>query len=248
MEFRERFDEIMKFYLKKYPHKRNYYDDIMANKNILFTRSIPVFTTILRPIALDNASLKYEETNEDYRMLNTLVFKINNVSLRIFDKKKQKLNLLYDAQTHFNNIYIELKNILSKKKGDIRSSIGGRYAFSSRSVITQGTGLMADQVRLPYHGLCELLQQVIINILVRAYNFSYSDAYKKWYKGQLGFDQVIYDIIDGLIKDSGKGLPVLINRNPSIAYGSILFVRVVGINMSYTMSISNSILKPLAAD
>ena len=248
MEFRERFDEIMKFYLKKYPHKRNYYDDIMANKNILFTRSIPVFTTILRPIALDNASLKYEETNEDYRMLNTLVFKINNVSLRIFDKKKQKLNLLYDAQTHFNNIYIELKNILSKKKGDIRSSIGGRYAFSSRSVITQGTDLMADQVRLPYHGLCELLLQVIINILVRAYNFSYSDAYKKWYKGQLGFDQVIYDIIDGLIKDSGKGLPVLINRNPSIAYGSILFVRVVGINMSYTMSISNSILKPLAAD
>ena len=34
----------------------------------------------------------------------------------------------------------------------------------------------------------------------------------------------------------------------SIAYGSILFVRVVGINMSYTMSISNAILKPLAAD
>ena len=34
----------------------------------------------------------------------------------------------------------------------------------------------------------------------------------------------------------------------SIAYGSILFMRVVGINLDYTMSISNAILKPLAAD
>jgi DNA-directed RNA polymerase beta' subunit len=118
---------------------------------------------------------------------------------------------MYDAQTHYNNIYTELKNILSKKKGDIRSSIGGRYAFSSRSVITQGTDLMPDQVRLPYHGLCELLQQVIINILVRTYNCSYANAYKRWYKAQLTFDQVVYDIIDGLIKDSNKGLPILIN-------------------------------------
>lgn len=124
MEFKDRFDEIMNFYLKKYPHKKNYYDDIMNNKKILFTRSIPVFTTLLRPVQLDNASLKYEETNEYYQQLNTDVFKINDVRLRIFDGKKHKLALLYDAQTNFNNIYLELKEILSKKKGDIRSSIG----------------------------------------------------------------------------------------------------------------------------
>ena len=69
---------------------------------------------------------------------------------------------------------------------------------------------MRDQVRLPYHGLCELLQQVIINILVRTYNFSYADAYKKWYKAQIGFDQIVYDIIDGHIKESTEGQPVLI--------------------------------------
>ena len=75
---------------------------------------------------------------------------------------------------------------------------------------------MPDQIRLPFHGLCELLQQVIINILVKTYNFSYAEAYKKWYKAQItGKDQVVYDIIDGLIKDNPKGgLPFLINRNP----------------------------------
>ena len=104
--------------------------------------------------------------------------------------------------------------LLAKKKGDIRSAIGGRYCFSSRSVIKQDPSLRADEIRLPFAGLCEMLQQVIINILVRSYRFSYSEAYKKWYKAQvIGFDQVIYDIIDGLIKDK-NGLPVLINLVP----------------------------------
>ena len=124
LEFRDRFDEVMDFYLKKYPHKKNYYDDIMAHKDIVFTRSVPVFTTLLRPVQLDNMSLKYEETNEYYQQLNADIFKINDTRLRIRDKKKHKLALLYDAQINFNGIYLELKEILSKKKGDIRSSIG----------------------------------------------------------------------------------------------------------------------------
>ena len=117
-----------------------------------------------------------------------------------------------------NTVYIELKEILAKKKGDIRSSIGGRYSFSSRSVIRQDPYLKPNEIRLPFHGLCELLQQVIINILVKTYNFSYAEAYKKWYKAQVtGNDQVVYDIIDGLIKDNPKGgIPFLINRNPKI--------------------------------
>ena len=74
----------------------------------------------------------------------------------------------------------------------------------------QDVNLKADEVMLPFAGLCELLQQVIINILVKSFNFSYSDAYKKWYRCQItGKDQTIYDIIDGLIKDS-DGLPVVI--------------------------------------
>jgi len=86
-----------------------------------------------------------------------------------------------------------------------------RYSFSSRSVIRQGPDLRCDEIKLPFQGLLELLQQVIINILVKTLNISYSAAYKRWYKCQIkGFDQTIYDIIDGLIKDSG-GLPILIN-------------------------------------
>ena len=202
----------MDYYLMLYPHKKNYYDDIMKHKNIVFTHSIPVFTTLLRPTKLDSiGSLKYEKTNENYNLLAHLVYAANKNKLVTDKQKKNKYELLYDIQVQFNLLYTELVKILKGKKGDIRSSIGGRYSFSERSVIKQDVYLMPDQVKLPYHGLCELLQQVIINILVRTYNFSYAEAYKKWYKAQIGFDQIVYDIIDGLIKDSDGGIPVLIN-------------------------------------
>ena len=77
---------------------------------------------------------------------------------------------------------------------------------------------------------------------------TYADAYKRWYKCHVGdFDKTIYDIIDGLIKDNG-GLDVLINRNPSINLGSLLYTKCIGINLNYTMSLSLLVLKPLQAD
>jgi len=250
IEFHDRFDEIMDFYLTRFPNKKHFYDDIMRHKDIAFTHTISVYSSLLRPSRLDNGSLRYEACNEQFNMLATLVYQVNNDKLHINRKIKEKYQLLYDIQYQLNTVYNELKEILAKKKGDLRSSIGGRYSFSSRSVIRQDPYLMADQIKLPFHGLCELLQQVIINILVKTYNFSYAEAYKKWYKAQVtGNDQVVYDIIDGLIKDNPDGgLPFIINRNPTINYGGILAVRCIGINMDYTMSISLLVLKSLAAD
>ena len=248
LEFRERFDEIMGFYLKKYPHKKVYYDDIMENKNIVFTHSICVFSSILRPSRIENDVMKYENCNDEYFMMNIQIDRLNAHSLYINKRNKIKLKLMYNIQKNINALYLKIKEILAKKKGDIRSAIGGRYCFSSRSIIKQDTDLRANEVRLPFAGLCELLQQVIINILVKTYGFLYSEAYKKWLKCQLsGYDQVIYDIIDNYIK-CNDGLPVLINRNPTINYGGILSCKVIGINMDYTMSISLLILKALAAD
>ena len=44
------------------------------------------------------------------------------------------------------------------------------------------------------------------------------------------------------------GLPVIINRNPTIGYGSILHMYCVGIVDSYTMAVPLQILPLLAAD
>ena len=117
-EFYERFDEIMDYYLALYPHKKEYYDDIMRHRDIVFTQSIPVFTTLLRPTKLDNAgSLKYEKTNENYNMLAHLVAQVNKDKLKPDRQKKNKYEMLYDIQVQFNDLYTELKEILEGKKG-----------------------------------------------------------------------------------------------------------------------------------
>lgn len=250
MEFKECYDEILNYYLKKYPQKQMYYDSLMKVRDFTFTRSIRIYSSLLRPSRLDDGSLKYETCNDQFSMLSSLVYRCNRDKLHIDRMMKEKLEILYDIQDQLNKLYFKIKEILAKKKGDIRSAIGGRYAFSSRSVIRQDIILKSNQIKLSYYCLCELLQQVIINILTRSYNITYAEAYKKWYKASISdnIDEVIYNIIDGLIKDSSEGLPILINRNPTIAYGGVLFMRCIGINTDYTMSISLLSTVPLKAD
>lgn len=249
IEFRRRYHEILDFYLNKFPQKRMYYNDLLKYERITFARSIPVMSALLRPSQLDAGSLKYETTNEYFMMLSKLVYECNKDRLAIDRKIKEKYAILNDIQVQLNNVYEELIQVMAKKKGDIRSALGGRFSFSSRSVIRQDPNLKPDEIKLPYHGLLELLQQIIINILVKTLNIRYATAYKRWYRAQIATepDPLIYGIIDGLIKDSG-GIPVLINRNPTIQLGSIFRVRCVGINMNYTMSVSLTILKPMNAD
>lgn len=247
IDFVERFDEIMSFYLKKYPQKKDMYDDIMKDREIIFTQSIPVYTTQLRPFSLEDSQFGYEKVNEIYTLLAKLVHTVNNKELKMFRKTKPKNECLFGIQTQFNDLYTEQINIMATKKGELRQNFGGRFNFSARCVITQEPSLEIDSVKLPYFALVELLKPTIINILKKSYNINYSDAYKIWYKAQINKDMRIWDIIDQFIKDKGY-IPLIINRNPTINYGSILFMRCIGINDNYTMSVPLQILKPLGAD
>lgn len=249
VEFIKRFGEIMEFYLKKYPQKKDMYDDILTDKDIIFTQSIPVYTTQLRPFSLETetSQFDYEKVNEYYTMLAKLVHTVNNDKLRLFRKSKPVNQCLFDIQTEFNKLYMEQINILATKKGELKQNFGGRYNFSARCVIAQEPQLEIDSVKLPYAALVVLLQPTIVNILKKSYNITYSEAYKIWYKAQINTDMRVWSIIEQFINDKGY-LPLLINRNPTINYGSILYMRCVGINNNYTMSVPLQILKPLGGD
>ena len=250
MDFVDKFDEIMKYYINKKKTKMSYYEDIMEHRRSVFTHSIPVFTTLLRPYELDTKSFYFEDTNSIYTMINKLKTSINNESLKIFRLKKSKLQSLYDMQMKVNELYASIEAILSGKKGALRTLIGGRYNFTARDVIVGDPTLRIDEISLPYSALIELLQQPIINILHKTYSMSYSDAYDFWYKSCITENNTIKDIITSLIENhkSGRGLPVLINRNPTINYGSILQMFCTRMTTGYTMGIPLQVLKPLAAD
>ena len=101
----------------------------------------------------------------------------------------------------------------------IRALFGGRYNFTARSVIAPGPDLRIDEVALSYPCLCGLLQQRIINILHKSYFMKYNDAYKLLHESMHHENPIIRQIIEGIIQSSDRGIPLLINRNPTISYG-----------------------------
>lgn len=76
----------------------------------------------------------------------------------------------------------------------------------------------------------------------------YNDAYKMLHESMHKENPVIFKIIEGIIKSYDRGIPLLINRNPTIAYGGILQMYCTGISTGFTMAVPLPILEGLAAD
>jgi len=216
--FYHRFDEILEYFHEKNKNKKiEYYNDIKANRDIIFIHSIPVYSTGLRPFKTEGKRFTFEGTNAIFNMLAKLVANINEDDLSMFNIRQYRDSLLWDVQERYNKLYSEIENILSKKKGSIRMLIGGRCGFTSRLVIVPQPDLKIDEVSMSYYSLVELLQQTIINVLVKSYSISYADAYMRWFKSQLVPDERVKQIIQNIIDIDG-GINVLVNRNQWVRY------------------------------
>lgn len=129
MEFRERFDEIIKYFAQKRPNKKEYYEDILANKDKIFIQSIPVFTLHLRPYRIDNGTLSFEGTNAIYNIMAHIADRIKRDKNKMDRKAKPKNMLLYELQMKYQELYEEITKIISGKKGSARQLFGGRYVI-----------------------------------------------------------------------------------------------------------------------
>lgn len=254
IEFHDRFDEIMNYYYSKNPKKTELYNDIMSDRDMVFQNSIPVFTAHLRPMNISQGTMFFEKTTALYNIISKLSHDINKVDTKSSRTPILKNNQLYKLQMKIMELYGEIIDILNGKRGQLRMLVGGRYNFSSRCVIRQDPSLRIDQVKLPYVCLVVVLKAQIENVLHKTYGISFHEAYDIWYKAVGIYNENVANIIMMIINshhdDTGApiGIPVIINRNPSIAYGSIMQSFCIGINRDYTMSTPLQILKPLCAD
>ena len=246
LDFRDHFQEIIDYFYSKKPAKKDVYDDIMENKDIVFTHSIPVYTTQLRIAKVENKRFTFESTNADFNLLAKLAAQVNKDNLYIYRNRKYQNQLLWDMQSKISHLTTEIINILAGKKGIIRSTISGRIAFTSRTVITPGAKLHMDEIWMPYFALCILLEQVIINVLQKSYNITYAKAYKIWYYASMQEDPRVRAIIENLIA-AGK-VSGLLNRNPTISYESMLYVRVTKCTSGFSLTINSWCLCGLGAD
>ncbi len=125
LEFYNRFDEILDYYYSLNPKKKEEYEEIKENRDIVFCHSIPVFTTHLRPADVRDGYMYYEPTNGMYNLINRHVHVINRNTRKMDRDIKIKNSELFKVQMKFMELVEEIFNILNGKKGQLRGLVSG---------------------------------------------------------------------------------------------------------------------------
>lgn len=251
-QFCKQFDDIMEYYKSKRKNKLDVYENIMQNKEKVFTQYIPVYSAILRPVFLSDEDYSYTKIDRKYNSLYGNILNLNKeAKMTVATEEKINKNL-FKAQMKLNEIYKLIFDNMDQKDGWIRENIlGGRINFSARNVITPDTSLRADQIRLPYLTFLMLYQAEIINLMVKINGVSFTTATNEWNLAQTQFNPKVYEIMKYIIKHTKHKVKVLVNRNPTINFGSIMAVNVIDIKQDFddlSMSLSAQVLTPFNAD
>lgn len=248
IEFQRRFDEILDFYANKNKRNTNIEGNVAfvkANKDKLFFQYIPVFSSALRFSMVQGEINFVNGADKIYNMIFSSVSRMNKaIDTLSVDKK------LPYIQKKVNELYEKMFNLINKKEGFIKSGVlAGRMNFTSRNVIISNPDLAADEIILSYISFLEMYKFEIIQKLASTQNISESQAYAEWYMACIKFSEKIYKIIKLMIAQDLTYC--LINRPPSIDFGSILQVKVVDVTRKiddYTMAISLMDLPGFNAD
>lgn len=110
IEFRERFDEILDYYWTKKKNKHEMITDIRKDKDKVFTSSIPVYSSVLRPVSFRNEThffngidKKYNVIFSDSKLLNTK--NTMNVKPKTKRARMDEPTILNAIQKNVNDLY-----------------------------------------------------------------------------------------------------------------------------------------------
>lgn len=261
IEFKERYFEIIEYYGNK---KKSTHADIIetltSEVDSVFVEAIPVYSSVLRPVLIKDETFKYNDIDRKYSSIFTtsrLLYDEMDDIIPTKKKKKKKsremerARVLNSIQRKVNALWELVFSRINKKEGHIRDQIlGGRLNFSSRCVIIPDPTLKADEIKINYLAFLELFRYEIIAHLVKVSNITPNQASDEWQRATINFNPKIYEIMSYIVQ---KRKPkVIINRNPTINYGSLLLMKIVEVKREYkddyTMSIPIQILSALNAD
>jgi DNA-directed RNA polymerase beta' subunit len=254
IEFKEKFDEILDYFfnLSKNKNKEEYYRIVKENQHLVFTNKIPVFSTTLRPALMMKDNLIFDEINNMY---NSVILNSNMVKTSTEDERSDinTLPIMVSIQLMVNQIFEKTIDNIKGKTGFIRNNImGSRVNFSARNVITPlPAGYEIDDIVVPYLTFLELYKFQLLNLISSVKSVSFVEAHHIWNEAATHFDPEMYRMMKEILNKTKGGLKLLLNRNPSINFGSILLLKIADIKQDYndlTSSIHNNILAPLGGD
>lgn len=250
--------EVLDYYQKKRPaSKKEAFQEIYENIDKVFCHCIPVYSSVLRietPGEKGEKSYKVK-TNTCYRSIIRSVNKVND----IVKDKDEDINIedeveinrfLFQVQKELQANFDEEFNILSGKEGYIQAKvIAGRYNWSARNIITSGSDpLHTDEIEMCYCAFIELFRYEIINIYAKFKNITLAESNNAVNRAMAHFDKEIYYIMNMIVQTPQY---VMVNRNPSINYGSFLMLKIVKVKPDIgdkTLTLNRRVLQTMCAD
>ena len=247
-KFKEIYKEVLDYYYELNGRKETSIYEFLEDIDDVFTSKIPVISIVLRPAMRTADGLKLDELNNIY--INILK------NVEILEDKINVTEIISDLtieliQAEYFQLSTKIMDNIKAKGGLIRNQImGTRINFSARNIISPAkAGYKLDEIVLPYLTFLNLYKLEIVNIISKIKKVSLFEAEEIWHRATLKIDDEIYMIMKKMIVDEEIG--ILLNRNPTISFGSILYLKIAGIKKDYvdmTMSIHNGILSLLAGD
>lgn len=251
IEFRNHFDEIIEFFAKKKKEKRDVYEFILENRDKVFSSVFPVISLILRPIVLTDEDFNYAPINRLYQLISTKVYDLNN-KYRDIDNTNMKIvnNNLFLVQKRIDEISTILFQSLKSKNGIIRNNIqGSRFNHTCRAVIVSKNYGKINEIDYPYLGFLTVFKAEILHYLCELNNSTINEAYILWQKALVKFNKKVYSVMEYIVNKFD--VMVLLNRNPSLNYGSIARMKIAKVKKDYndlTIAVPINVLGIFAGD
>lgn len=242
-EFYDNYEEIMLYYKQKRKQKADLIDSLIEDKNYVWTSKIPVYSTVLRPQGITVESYYFSPIDKQ-------IHPLTNISLNL--KKASPIEVplyLYQAQTRVNELWALNFSLIDGKHGWTRANVlGGQFNYSGRNVIVLDPTLKIDEVDVSYRSFIVKFSGKIIKKIIRDKGWTITKAHN-YLKSKFMYDEYIHGLMEEIIKESEP--KIILNRNPTITFGSILLMKIRRIKPDsddMTLAIPSAILPGLNAD
>lgn len=237
-EFYKRYDEILDYFISIKKNKTHTLKVLKKEKCKVFTSHIPIISTLLRPQSVTSDTFYYISVD---KLINTS-FSLSENLKNCIDVEEDFI--LQRLQTKVNKMWDIYFSELNGKEGLIRGELlGGSLNYTSRNVICPDPTLHDNEVDLSYHTFLEVFKYKIIYYIMKLEDITLSKAYNIW-KEASTFNPKVHEIMEYIIEK--EDVRVLINRNPTLNFYSMLLMKVRQIKPDggdYSLSVPLSIKK-----
>lgn len=229
-----------------------------AYRHLMFTRKLPILHNSLHPLKCNGGTLNYVDSESKNALtavinLSTETFKMHATTVTFKQFNKMLFEIYTQMITYYQSLIVEK---LGGKQAMLRKHCyGSRIHFSMRSVVVpQDTVFRMDEVQLPWGIIVNGLKLPILNHLMNRHHKPLEEALTIFMNSLTHYDPLVDKCVETFIKECPGGkLPILLGRNPTLAYGSImlLFVPVHGYKKNpgdETIAINACIIEPANID